>query len=235
MKLPKVIDPCPIVEAIIEIRFTANVPDNAVYGSLYGALSKGFPKAETLPILEFPEAIRAASPNLKFQPHYSLSSERYKLMLGPHVFSLAITKPYVGWDAFRSIFFSTLEHIKNSQIVTTLHRLGLRYINVFPGDVLDRLNLQITLISTPVHGPATYVKSTMKDGDVNLLMQIGNDASVVVQGKVLTGTLADIDASQDDPPLPELDRLLDAAHLAEKTLFFSLLKDDFLRTLNPQY
>jgi uncharacterized protein (TIGR04255 family) len=235
MNLPKVIDPCPIVEAVSEIRFTANVPDDAVYGALYGVLSTEFPKAETLPILQLPEALRVAEPNLKFQPHYTLSGEQYNVRLGPHVFSLAINAPYQGWDSFRLTFFSVLERIRNSGIVTAVHRLGLRYINVFPGDVLDRLKLQIALNGAPLHGRNTFVRSTLQDADIHLLIQCGNDTNIKSGGKSLEGTIVDIDASKDSPEFGELDKLLDSEHLAEKTLFFRLLKEDFLATLNPQY
>ena len=35
MKIPKRINPCPIIEAIVEIRFEANIPPDAVFGVIY--------------------------------------------------------------------------------------------------------------------------------------------------------------------------------------------------------
>ena len=70
MRLPKALDPSPIKEAVVEIRFETPLPSEAVFGVVYNAIHDGYPELEKLPILQVPEAVRAADPNLMFQPHY---------------------------------------------------------------------------------------------------------------------------------------------------------------------
>ena len=72
MRLPKSISPCPIREAIAEVRFESNVPADAVFGIVYQALQKDFPKSEALPIVALPTLIRDATTDFVFQPHYRL-------------------------------------------------------------------------------------------------------------------------------------------------------------------
>lgn len=76
MDLPKTIDPCPIVDALLEIRFQTLTHPNAVFGLIYNELQKDFPKVENLPILQLPDAIRASDPNFKFKPQYKLACQR---------------------------------------------------------------------------------------------------------------------------------------------------------------
>jgi len=59
MKIPKKIDPCPIVEAIVEIRFDSNLPGDAIFGVIYNQFKEDYPKFTKLPILQLPEAIRS--------------------------------------------------------------------------------------------------------------------------------------------------------------------------------
>lgn len=51
MELPKKIDPCPIVDAIIEIRFSTNIHPSAVFGVIYNEFKDKYPTVEKLPIL----------------------------------------------------------------------------------------------------------------------------------------------------------------------------------------
>ena len=53
MKLPVTISPCPIVEAVAEVRFETLVPEDAIFGLVYQTLKTDFPKVETLPVASF--------------------------------------------------------------------------------------------------------------------------------------------------------------------------------------
>ena len=88
MKLPKLIDPCPIIEAIIEIRFESKLISDAIFGVIYNSVKETFPKTENLPILQIPENIRINDPNLKYNPYYSLLNNNFILQIGPKVVSL---------------------------------------------------------------------------------------------------------------------------------------------------
>ena len=68
MSLPRNIERCPIIDALVEIRFETALNPNAVFGLIYGALMNDYPgKVENLPILQVPEAVRKNDPALKFK------------------------------------------------------------------------------------------------------------------------------------------------------------------------
>ena len=100
-RIPLSIDPCPILEAIVELRYESNGPEEASFGLIYGQIKSEFGQDVThLPILQLPEQIRAGNAQLKHQAHYSLQGDGYQLRIGPHVLAFIQNSPYNGWKSF---------------------------------------------------------------------------------------------------------------------------------------
>ena len=67
--LPKKINPCPILESIIELRFSTSFPHDAIFGIIYKEFKDLYPKVEPLPILQLPEIVRREDKNLLYKPY----------------------------------------------------------------------------------------------------------------------------------------------------------------------
>ena len=78
-RLPVSIQPCPIVEAIFEIRFESSYPRDAIFGIIYKQFKDEFHKVIQLPVLQLPAAVREQDPNLKFTPHYKISADNFTI------------------------------------------------------------------------------------------------------------------------------------------------------------
>src|SRR5659263_57254 len=113
MSLPVKISPCPILDALLEIRFSSKINSNAVFGLIYNALQTNFPKVESLPILQLPDVVRATDPNFRYKPHYKISNEKYVLQIGPDVIAISAFPNYVGWEEFSDKIFDILDKINN--------------------------------------------------------------------------------------------------------------------------
>lgn len=238
MKLPKTITPCPIIESIIEVRFESELPGEAVFGIIYQALQKDFPKLDKLPILQIPEVIRSEDSNLIYSPHYKLSSEKnYISQIGPKVFSLANINEYVGWDIFYEEIKRVLKKIYELNIIKETKRFGLRYINLFPEmNIYERSNLKINLKEDRLEKSINLLINLPADGFSHTLRMV-SDAQVNVSNKVLSGSIIDIDTALNEPILDfynNMETILTKAHTEEKKLFFSLLTDEYIETLNPR-
>jgi uncharacterized protein (TIGR04255 family) len=238
MPLPRLIEPCPIVNALIELRYTPNVPEEAVFGVIYTRLALDFPNSEKLPILELPTQIRDVNPRLRFQPHYRLRTEGYAIAIGPKAFSLSIDLPYPGWTALRAKILTVYEALLSTNVVKQPLRLGLRYTNILPPEAFQDLTLRTTLSGEPVIGNKTFFKTEFQREPNRLLLQVGQDASVKRPPKKFGGTLIDIDVFRTPPEQLSTEGLagfIDSAHDDGKRLFFELLGDKVLSTLNPAY
>ena len=235
-KLPLKITPCPIWEAIVEIRFDSDVEPDAIFGILYQKVKNEYPKVEKLPILQIPEAVRLQEPGLLQQPYYKLLCDNLSLRIGPKIFSVICTKEYIGWEKFSEILEKNFNAIDELKIVKKVKRFGVRYINFFEKtNIFDNIVVQITKNKKPLIYDGQHIKVTTNvDGIVNK-MQIANNTRLI--GRKNTGSVIDIDVSLKEPQnfFENKTKIIENCHRVEKESFFELLKKDFLKTLNPEY
>lgn len=234
MNLPKKIDPCPIIEALIEIRFSALIHENAVFGLFYNVLKEDFPKVESLPILQLPEPLRMADPNLKFKPHYKIINQDFIVQIGPDVFSIASVPKYIGWGVFSNKIFDILSRINQLKVINDVLRLGIRYINFFEEDIFNDIDLSISLKDNKIDYKNTVIRTEISQEDFSSSLQIANNVNNVDR----IGSVIDIDTFTSlnlDKFFSNKETIINRGHQKEKELFFSLLKEEFLKKLNPNY
>lgn len=238
-KIPIKIDPCPIIEAIVDIRFETNMPADAIFGIIYKSFRDEFDdKVEKLPILQIPESIRSQDPNFRFQPHYRFQKENYLLQLGPRVINFINQESYLGWSAFYARIKDSLSKIQALELVTKINRLGIRYINMFSFDIYDRINLGILMNGARLQANQTTVRTRIQTGNFTTNLQIANNAKVTTTKVLKTGSIIDIDTYIEGENLPIFsnpDKEIGDAHNEEKRLFFDLLKDDLIAEMKPVY
>ncbi len=241
MRIPQKIDPCPIIEAIIEIRFMANVHPSAVFGLIYNEFKTEFSDFNKLPILQLPESILAQDPNLKFKPHFKSEKNGFILQVGPDVISLINTGEYVGWTILSERIKSVVEKFRLSGIISNILRIGTRYINFFESiDIFNEIKLKLMLSEEEFKSEQVTINSTLETGDYLTNLKIINNADVSIGTKkeLFKGSVVDIDTfitNDNNQPLDNMIDIIEGAHLEEKKLFFTLLEDQFLETLNPTY
>lgn len=234
MNLPKKISPCPIIDALLEIRFIPNINQNAVFGLIYNALQKDFPKVDNLPVLQIPESIRNIDPNLKFKPHYKIANEEFVVQIGPDVLSISSFPNYTGWTKFSTIISDVLNRIESTEVIKSVSRVGIRYINFFDDNVFDKINLNVHINNSLIEYRSTVVKTEIVQNNYISTLQIANSVSIAEK----VGSVIDIDTSlilMLDDFFKNKEDIINKGHQFEKELFFSLLNDDFLKSLNPEY
>jgi uncharacterized protein (TIGR04255 family) len=236
--LPKRIELCPIIDAIIEIRFKSDLFSNAVFGVIYNNLKAEFPTPEKLPILQMPEQLRDIDPNFKFKPHYRIQNQNSIIQIGPDVITISSPMPYRGWDEYFHNIKNYLEIIFSLNVISSVSRLGLRYINFFDSDIFEQINLRVSINSKDHSCKNTLFRTELSGGSFSNTLQIANNAAHIVNNKSKIGSVIDIDISKlyaGNEFLVNYPSEIDEAHSQEKQLFFSLLKPDFLKSLNPVY
>src|SRR5438876_7988663 len=85
------IDPCPIVEAILEIRFVTSESWRTLPGLLFAHIRDRYPEQKDLPLAHVPEEIRRREPAFIYQPLVQFLSSGFVIQFGPRVVSL-VTK-----------------------------------------------------------------------------------------------------------------------------------------------
>jgi uncharacterized protein (TIGR04255 family) len=235
-KLPVSIDPCPIAEAIFEIRFETSYPGDAIFGIIYKQFKDEFPKVTKMPVLQLPASIREQDPNLRYTPHYKLSRDEFIIQLGPNVFSLINIGQYCGWRVFFDKINEIYDKISELKIIEKHKRTALRYINIFNGiNIFDKSTLGVHLNTESLSSLKTNLSVEMPyDHGITTLRMI-NQAEARIEKKIVQGSIIDIDTQVAIDKCDDFADAINKAHSAEKSLFFSLLQEDFLKTLNPVY
>jgi uncharacterized protein (TIGR04255 family) len=239
MELPKQITPCPIKEAVVEIRFESNLPPDATFGVVFNALKERYKTADQLPILQIPEIVRSRDPELIYQPFYRLKSEDSLIQVGPRVLSLAVLEPYPGWSFFLPEILRVFNTVNELSFITQVSRLGLRYIDFFDEDIFGNINLHLEIYGSNAVTGETFVRTKLLKDGLNCNLQVGNNTVLNLgTGKAKQGSVIDVDTfTQFNGPsfFDEVEQILEDAHSIQKELFFDLLKPEFLMSLNPVY
>ena len=245
VELPTSIDPCPLVEAVVDVRFEPTVPAEAVFGKIYSRLSQKFPKVTQFPFTILPEAMRKLNPALVYQPQFRLESDNFVVLTGPNIFAVGMRGGYPGWQKIYGEFRETLGLAEESGVIKTIHRFGLHYVNYFDRNILPDLKLNVSIGDKGLVGESTLFKTVLPGDGYKLQLQVATDLKVTPQSAAIKidpnalGSIIDIDCFQDYPPiggdfLGAVGDFMESAHTGEKALFFSLLTEKFLSTLNPK-
>tara|TARA_R110000868_G_scaffold33567_8_gene121652 strand:- start:2219 stop:2932 length:714 start_codon:yes stop_codon:yes gene_type:complete len=237
MKLPISVNPCPIVEAVFEVRFETTVPKSAVFGIFYGELKQWLgANPIDLPILQIPEKIRQQDPSFKFKTYYEFKNESLTLQIGPDVCMVSMKDNYTGWMNFSKEIFFLLELLIKPGIISSFKRVAFRYINFFEEEIYNSINLDIHLNGKPIDYNETVLNTSFNHTNFKSNLRISNISAV--NGK--NGSIIDIDTysiiSMNPTEFKEnYNKIVEEGHNEEKQLFYNLLKQEFLQKLNPQY
>lgn len=238
VQIPKKITPCPIQEAVVGLRFETDIVSEAVFGIVYNEFKDQYKTVQKLPILNVPEEIRMNDPALMYQPWYHLKEENCIIAIGPKILGISNKKEYSGWAIFSEIILQAIEKIKKTNIIKQVTRVGIRYINFFDLDIFSKIDMEIKINGKLLDSDEMRINAKITRNSFKNTLQVVNNANILSTDKKLIGSVIDIDTyTQEDLGnlLNDYRDILERGHLVEKELFFSLLKEDFLKDLNPEY
>ena len=235
--IPKQLGVCPILEAVIEVRFNTSIDDDAIFGAIYEKVRSEWKSVEKLPVLEIPAFVRKQDPNLKFAPHYRLVKDNLLLQIGPNVLSLVNRGQYKGSETFFQEFDSVLDKIQPMNLFERFLRVGIRYIDFFEQNIFQNLRLSFSIAEQSIDYSRSQVR-TVVDGEDNFLLGTSIAGDVFAADAKKKGFVFDVDAYREaleGVNSEQIKKLIRSAHSQQKRLFFGLLKEDFLASLKPTY
>ena len=233
------IEPCPIVEAVFEVRFVGPESWETVPGLLYAQIREKYNEQQIMPGPLVSEESRRQDPALPYTPRMQFLSKDFRIQLGPRVVTL-VTKPmtYPGWQAIQEELGWFIQRIKAAGFVGETERLGVRYIDFFEGDVFPNLRLHVAVNDQPLYGHETDVRTVSQGGKIFISLRINNAIVFSSPQGPKPGSMVDLDGWLGPLEVDLFENGLaqfGETHHAIKRLFFGLLKPEFLATLNPVY
>jgi uncharacterized protein (TIGR04255 family) len=251
MKLPKKIDDR-IRDSLVQVVFKSGVPFEPLVGYIYAALTsieyQYINQSLNLPGISLPHGLGAIHVN-GGTPIFIDAENKIKIQISPHGVNTSITfnsiAPYIGWENYLLSMEKVIKCLLKEKIMSSVSRIGIRYINEFNGvNILEKLNYKFQLDSLNV--PANEGKHRIEWNDTNYRYVVNFTSLLPIQ-PILTATtseqgsvsLLDIDVINekvnDESSAKKIIQEIEKTHVREKTIFWSLLKEDFRKTLNPKY
>lgn len=232
MKLLK-LTPETLIDTLIEIRFTTEVPHEAIFGLIYSSLRDKYKKvSNALPI---PREILNQNQNLKYTVTQKMFNDKLSLGVGSSIITFSCSSEYITWKEFFPSIKDDLDKIDKLKLLSSIERIGLRYISFFEGhkSFIEKTNININQNIEGYENEnmnfSTYLKGK-NNFDCNLA--ISSDIGIIKNSEEKNGGLLDIDISYQKPFEYNLDTLLDLiekAHDEEKSIFLKTVKKDFLK------
>ena len=239
-KIPRKINICPLEEAVFEIRFSSEIPSDAIFGIIYSSVKDFFPKEslKQLPVQQIPEQIRLKDPNLRYQALHRLQKDNLSLSIGPQTIIFGNNRDYLGWKDWSAFFHSILDEVKKTGVLSKVERIGLRYINVFNSNILENTNIKLLISDNQLLHETSNLRTELKDSGFIKVLQIGNSVNITSNNQSRIGSIVDIDCIfefKDEDFFKDYPKLINLAHTKGKELFFNLLTDEFIKSLDPEY
>lgn len=239
-RIPKKLNICPIQESILEIRFSTDYPDDAIFGMVYSKVKELFPKKpiEQLPVQNIPEQIRRIDPNFKYHALQRIFNDNLSFSVGPRSIIFGNHKDYVGWDNWSLFFNKILEKIIETDLLLNVERIGLRYINLFENNIFNHANIELLINSKAILDETTNIRTELNVGGLIQILQVGNAVNVTSNTISKKASIIDIDCIYTFKKSDNFQgylKILGDLHDKEKDLFFEILKDEFIQTLQPEY
>lgn len=253
VKIPNKITPDSIKDSFVEYQYITNLPFNIIIGIIFNALDDTFTYTNGENNRNI-EKLNDFQGNEKAHIFYN---KNIHVRLYPNRLLFNCNENYIGWDSYIHEIENVLKQISNTQIVEAYSRIGIRYISEYPNqdlknctklnykfNCIDNVNSKTYNFSTNflyndcivnINLHNNYAKISRKHiGNIDVHQAINESISIPAEPV----SVIDIDVIKSDLKETDLLNLINITskyHLFHKEIFFSLLDDDFLQTLNPEY
>lgn len=196
-----------------------------------------------MPVADTPSPVVEHDSNMRYAPKIRLEGTNQAIQIGDHVVSLSCRRPYSGWERFSVDIRELAGAVQETGLVERLERFSLKYIDLIELEKpvgLDHLNLGLKLGDYELADKPVQLRTEIKENDLIHIIQIISPAEVVMPEikERLKGVLVDIDTIK---PLAEGEswdvfrQRLDDVHKSCKQMFFSILKQETIESLEPEY
>ena len=251
MRLPQKIDH-QLKDTIVSIQFTPSVPSETVVGYVHHLLKDQFESVPT----ERSSWLHIEPVNLTLESrpsvYFQTLDKQFRIDVDGSSITFNSEGVYPGWADFYTIFQQCMKPLFDHAVIGTIERFGIRYINRFDQVyIFDHIDMAVQVGASIPAGYRQQIRTEFDRNGFHSVLTLVNGYPTDPSSFSSKATnsdnqpesifsLIDVDVIRffDKKQPTSYENLLvslEEAHTEEKTIFFSLLKADFLASLNPIY
>jgi uncharacterized protein (TIGR04255 family) len=248
LKLPRKITPDNIREAIVELRYETLLPFNVIPGIVFKIFDNTYTYTDrpisTRPRQKHGAVAKNGELTIRIDNQVLIYNEKIIMYVQPNSFRFTCKNDYIGWQDFRDEIMKAVKLIQNDEIVAHWSRIGVRYISDYPGqDLRDCTKFNFTFGFPETRSETVGLRSEFAYEDSRVILNLSNHVPLQFtnqRGSVetITASVIDIDVIRNIDSSYNMGRVMetmDQVHQQQKKLFFGLLTEDFLKSLQPEY
>ncbi len=244
MAIPKKITPDHLKETIVEVRFDSGAPLELMSGIALTLLSPlGYS------YIPAPNSNIAVGLGVGQNQQFSIEQQRagvfnknfVRVYFSNNIISFnTIQDHYIGWDSYFNAIKEVINIFVTNNFIKSFNRVSIRYISEFDSiDAFKEIDGTISLSKeTGFTLDNSIIRLTKEIDTSKVFLTITNKTKKTIDNKSIETSLFDVNIFDSLPPNSNVDILFDSLHKShkyQKEAFFSIISDDFIKTLNPEY
>lgn len=249
MKIPKKIFPDRIVDAIVELKYTLNHPYEVALGMFYSNIDDTY-NYSSRPFNNPQKPVQNANSIIGEKVEIQIGikpiffNENIKIEITPGSIIFNCLNDYISWKIYSEEIEKFLSQIIKTNVIHSFNRIGIRYISHYPEfKIFDISKFEFTFGMPELQSDTFSFHSEYRINDYRIILNLNNLMSLFKandNGEIVNipTSVIDIDVIKEGFTEVELEKLLQEINKAQnkqKEIFFNLLKESYLSTLNPEY
>src|SRR6185312_2235690 len=182
MRLPTKITPDSISEAVVEIRYLANLPFEVLLGLFFEAFDESYtytsrpPKPPRQGLYEN----RQQGLVINLGGEKLLYNDKITILLRNNAFVFSCLDGYIGWEAFRPEVEKAVKTIEGTGKITKWNRVGLRYISQYPNtDLKACTNFDFTFGQPSIKSTSTALRTEFNYEGTKVILNLSNQVPML--------------------------------------------------------
>lgn len=261
MKMPKKISPDRIKQAVVEVKYRTDFLYEISLGMFYNALDETYFYTNR-PItsqnnnkisIDVPADLMGALSNMAMSSFQTMGqsiffNDKIKIQLQQNsiVFN-CLHDEYISWETYEQEIEKALSQLLKANVIASFSGVGIRYVSHYPEiDLKNCVKFTFTFGMPEIISNSYSFRSEFNYENhiafINLHNKMPIFDSKIQQGRLLSipTSIIDIDVIAKDitigiEDVKNIMECISNVHQKEKEIFFNLLKEEFLQTLNPVY
>lgn len=242
MKIPNKISPDRIKDSFVEVKYTSKFPFEIILGKFFESLD------ETYNYISRPLSNQNSPNSNKFNIQGNLPlfhNDIIKIELAPSTIIFNCLDGYMSWKVYIAEIEKALVQLSKSKVIETYKRIGVRFISEYPGiDLKDCLKCSISIGVPELEGDGYILRSEIRYKEHKVILKLNNKVHIANPDGTIKDpstplvSIIDIDAFAEElnyKSIPDVIERMEAIHDIEKDVFFKILQETFLESLNPEY
>ena len=247
---PLVIHPDNLKDTIVELRYDGGIPFEILLGFVYRALDSSYFFTNRPPITNQAKRTVLTGDTVQIelpQGQKIFFNDKIKLELRPNSFVFNCLDKYIGWKEYYAEIERALSQILQVEEIQNIKRIGIRYISEYVNENIDSITQFNFAFGIPEIKSNTYLFRTEFEWltKERVILNLKHNAPSIVpkdnnsfEQSSENVYVIDVDVISDNLNLLGISDILaeiNRVHEIEKKIFFTVLKPEYLKILNPVY